>query len=214
MSQCIRNKVESSLWKSCLKQPSLEILQNANLNVLLVITECISHGCCGKRIDFSIDIIRRAGYQSWDCHVGSHNHHFCTLSQSFEKLCFSLKRWGSFKVMIGPNLLHCTRFLLYGSGLHATYHGRSANSREAKGFISGLALIWQIIWNIWWRSFDPELSFDCLEWQVTSTFMELGRCSAVVVIAWCKRYLQIFMEILLSLTYLGSSLIIICFITF
>ena len=126
MSQCIRNKVGSSLWKSCLKQPSLEILQNANLNVLLVIIECISHGCCGKRIDFSIDIIRRAGYQSWDCHVGSHNHHFCTLSQSFEKLCFSLKRWGSFKVMIGPNLLHCTRFLLYGSGLHATYHGRSA----------------------------------------------------------------------------------------
>ena len=85
-----------SLWKSCLKQPSLEILQNANLNVLLVITECISHGCCGKRIDFSIDIITRAGYQSWDCHVGSHNHHFFYFVPILLKTLFLIEKMGKY----------------------------------------------------------------------------------------------------------------------
>ena len=32
---------------------------------------------------------------------------FSTLSQSFFKLCLSLKRWEIIKIMIGPNLLHC-----------------------------------------------------------------------------------------------------------
>ena len=138
-------------------------------------------GWCSKRSGFSINILIRIGCHTWDYHVGATiNTCFTWCWTIFLKTFFIIKKGGK-ALRYWLDQICCIALVLWLYGFGVPW-----NSREAKRSISGFPLIWQILWHTCGRSFHSEWSFQIFDCQSTSTFMDLGKYSTVILIPWCR----------------------------
>ena len=137
----------------------------------------------------TIEISRRRGYQIWDWQVGVTSKIFLFGRNS---LSLRLVEWGKLgkciKELIAQICCRASAPWLKGSGFQLKYWGNWWDSLDANKSTLGVSLLWQTCWSTFGQIFYSDGSLLFRECQSASTFKELGRYSAVIVI-WCfKRY--------------------------